>query len=114
MPLVRLPVPYTFWFIPRIAPFARELTTTFINKKSTNILEPGGRHTHVYLPTMATIELDRRRPYVSPTHKGPVVNLIGWILIVTSVLGVSTVLISKLIVVRKLGWVDLVLTIALV
>ena len=56
----------------------------------------------------------RDRPCISPTHKGPVVNLVGWVLMVTSVLAVLTVLVSKLIVVRKLGPIDAILTCALV
>ena len=63
---------------------------------------------------MHTSLYPRGRPLISPTHKGPIVNLVGWVVLVTSALAVLTVLVSKLLVVRKLGLIDAILTCALV
>lgn len=55
-----------------------------------------------------------RVPLINDTHKGPVVNLISWITMVTMCLAVITVLISKLVVLRRLVWNDGILIAALV
>jgi hypothetical protein len=55
-----------------------------------------------------------RRPLISSTSRGPIVNLVGWITMVTMILAVSTVLVSKIIVLRKLVWTDLIIALAMV
>lgn len=55
-----------------------------------------------------------RVPLISEMHKGPVVNLIAWISVTTMCLAVITVLISKLVVLRRLTWNDTIITTALV
>lgn len=50
--------------------------------------------------------LARRTPDISVSSKGPIVNLVGWIAMVTMCLSVFTVLISKYLVLRKLVWND--------
>jgi len=62
----------------------------------------------------AIVQLVARTPIISATSKGPIVNLIGWITMVTMCLAVFTVLISKYIVLRKLNWTDLIITFAMV
>jgi hypothetical protein len=63
---------------------------------------------------MATmLEVMARSPVISPNSKGPIVNLVGWISMVTMCLSVITVLISKYIMLRKLTWNDLLLTLAM-
>jgi len=59
-------------------------------------------------------DLLERRPLISATSKGPVVNLVGWIGIVLNFLAVFTVLASKIIVMRGLVWTDVMLSCALV
>ena len=64
---------------------------------------------------MATFqEFVTRAPQISATHRGPIVNLVGWILMVIMILSVATVLISKIIVLRKLTWWDSLVTVAMV
>jgi hypothetical protein len=63
---------------------------------------------------MATmLEVMARSPVVSSSSKGPIVNLVGWIAMVTMCLSVITVLISKYIMLRKLTWNDLFLALAM-
>ena len=63
---------------------------------------------------MATLlEVVARSPAISSNSKGPIVNLVGWIAMVTMCLSVITVLISKYIMLRKLTWNDLLLTLAM-
>jgi hypothetical protein len=45
-----------------------------------------------------------RTPIITSNSKGPIVNLIAWIAMVTMCLSVLTVLISKYIMLRKLTW----------
>jgi ABC-type glycerol-3-phosphate transport system permease component len=59
-------------------------------------------------------DLVARVPLISSTSRGPIVNLVGWITMVTMILAVSTVLVSKMIVLRKLGWTDLIIALAMV
>ncbi len=47
-----------------------------------------------------------RTPDISSNSKGPIVNLVGWIAMVTTCLSVFTVLISKYLMLRKLTWND--------
>lgn len=58
--------------------------------------------------------LEARVPLISANSKGPVVNLVAWITTVISCLAVLTVLFSRVIVLRKLGWGDSVVLSALV
>ena len=68
-----------------------------------------------HLSDMAALQdLLERRPLISATSKGPVVNLVGWIGIVLNFLAVFTVLASKIIVMRGLVWTDVMLSCALV
>jgi hypothetical protein len=55
-----------------------------------------------------------RVPHISSTHKGPIVNLVAWITMVTMILAVLTVLLSKWFIARKLHWTDLIITSAMV
>ncbi|KIW24311.1 uncharacterized protein PV07_10038 [Cladophialophora immunda] len=55
-----------------------------------------------------------RVPLISATHRGPVVNLVAWITVTTMCLAVITVLISKLVVLRRLAWNDSILIAAMV
>ena len=55
-----------------------------------------------------------RVPIISETHKGPVVNLVSWIAMTTLCLAVITVLISKLVVVRRLTMNDSIISAAMV
>lgn len=55
-----------------------------------------------------------RIPTISTSQRGPVVNLVSWIAVVTMCLAVATVLISKLVVMRRLRWNDLILSAAMV
>ncbi|OCT53690.1 hypothetical protein CLCR_10262 [Cladophialophora carrionii] len=55
-----------------------------------------------------------RVPVISASHKGPVVNLISWIAMTTMCLAVITVLISKLVVLRRLTWNDSILSAAMI
>jgi hypothetical protein len=57
-------------------------------------------------------EVVARSPVISSNSKGPIVNLVGWIAMVIMCLSVITVLISKYIMLRKLAWNDLLLTLA--
>jgi hypothetical protein len=59
------------------------------------------------------LEMVVRSPVVSSNSKGPIVNLVGWVAMVTMCLSVITVLISKYIMLRKLTWNDLLLTFAM-
>lgn len=59
-------------------------------------------------------QLVERVPVISATSKGPVVNLVAWITMTTMCLAVCTVLLSKLVVVRKLRWNDMLLVAAMV
>jgi hypothetical protein len=45
-----------------------------------------------------------RTPVITSTSKGPIVNLVAWIAMVTMCLAVFTVLMSKYIMLRKLSW----------
>jgi hypothetical protein len=45
-----------------------------------------------------------RTPDISDNSKGPIVNLVAWIAMVTMCLSVITVLVSKYIMLRKLSW----------
>ncbi|KIX95787.1 uncharacterized protein Z520_08495 [Fonsecaea multimorphosa CBS 102226] len=55
-----------------------------------------------------------RVPLISATHRGPVVNLVAWTTVTTMCLSVVTVLISKLVVLRRLAWKDAILITAMV
>ena len=59
------------------------------------------------------LEVVARSPAISSNSKGPIVNLVGWIAMVTMCLSVITALISKYIMLRKLTWNDLFLTLAM-
>ena len=59
------------------------------------------------------LEMAARSPVILPNSKGPIVNLVGWIAMVTMCLSVITVLVSKYIMLRKLTWHDLPLTLAM-
>jgi hypothetical protein len=61
----------------------------------------------------AMLGLMARTPDISSNSKGPIVNLVAWIAMVTMCLSVITVLISKYIMLRKLSWNDLLLTSAM-
>jgi len=50
--------------------------------------------------------LGRSPPVIDGTAKGPVVNLVAWVALTTMCLAVLTVLISKLVVLRRLAWND--------
>ncbi|EXJ61483.1 uncharacterized protein A1O5_11799 [Cladophialophora psammophila CBS 110553] len=54
-----------------------------------------------------------RVPLISATHRGPVVNLVAWIAVVTMCLAVITVLVSKLVVLRRLAWNDSIIIAAM-
>ncbi|KIX06483.1 uncharacterized protein Z518_04459 [Rhinocladiella mackenziei CBS 650.93] len=54
-----------------------------------------------------------RIPVISATQKGPVVNLVSWVAMTTTCLAVITVLISKLIVLRRLVWNDAIIIAAM-
>ncbi|EXJ85472.1 hypothetical protein A1O1_05836 [Capronia coronata CBS 617.96] len=54
-----------------------------------------------------------RVPSISTTQKGPVVNLVSWIAMTTMCLAVVTVLVSKLIVLRRLVWTDSIIIAAM-
>lgn len=55
-----------------------------------------------------------RVPLISSTHKGPIVNLVAWITMVSFILAVTTVLLSKWFIARKLVWSDTIITSAMV
>jgi hypothetical protein len=55
-----------------------------------------------------------RVPLISADHKGPVVNLVAWVAMTTMCLATVTVLISKLVVLRRLTWNDSIITTAMV
>ncbi|KAK7895024.1 hypothetical protein LTR67_005763 [Exophiala xenobiotica] len=57
--------------------------------------------------------LAARTPLISATAKGPVVNLVSWVALSTLCLAVITVLISKLVVLRRLMWADSIITTAM-
>ncbi|KAK5457210.1 hypothetical protein LTS15_004991 [Exophiala xenobiotica] len=57
--------------------------------------------------------LAARTPLISATAKGPVVNLVSWVALATLCLAVITVLISKLVVLRRLMWADSIITTAM-
>ena len=59
------------------------------------------------------LDLVARQPVIDSASKGPVVNLVGWIAMVTMILAVGTVLVSKWVIVRKLGWNDLLISLAM-
>ena len=59
-------------------------------------------------------QLFSRAPLIDPTHKGPIVNLVGWVTLVVICLAIITVLCSKYYVLRKLKWSDTILTLAVV
>ncbi|KAL6240716.1 hypothetical protein RBB50_012426 [Rhinocladiella similis] len=54
-----------------------------------------------------------RVPLISGTEKGPVVNLVSWVSLATLCLAVITVLVSKLVVLRRLMWTDSIITTAM-
>lgn len=58
--------------------------------------------------------LAARTPTISADQKGPVVDLVSWIAMTTMCLAVITVLVSKLVVLRKLVWRDGILVAAMV
>ncbi len=60
------------------------------------------------------LDLVARQPIINAASKGPIVNLVGWIAMVTMILAVGTVLVSKWVIVRKLGWNDLLISLAMV
>lgn len=47
-----------------------------------------------------------RVPVIDGTNKGPIVNLVAWVSLTTMCLAVLTVLVSKLVVLRRLAWND--------
>jgi len=55
-----------------------------------------------------------RVPLIAADKKGPVVNLVSWVSLTTMCLAVITVLVSKLLVLRRLKWNDSVIIAALV
>jgi hypothetical protein len=55
-----------------------------------------------------------RVPLITPDKKGPVVNLVSWVTLTTMCLAVITVLVSKLMVLRRLTWNDSVIIAAMV
>ncbi|KAL2424572.1 hypothetical protein ABEF95_001038 [Exophiala dermatitidis] len=57
--------------------------------------------------------LTARTPSISAGQKGPVVDLVSWIAMTTMCLAVITVLVSKLVVLRKLVWRDGILVAAM-
>ncbi|EHY54540.1 hypothetical protein HRR83_004337 [Exophiala dermatitidis] len=57
--------------------------------------------------------LAARTPTISADQKGPVVDLVSWIAMTTMCLAVITVLVSKLVVLRKLVWRDGILVAAM-
>jgi hypothetical protein len=62
---------------------------------------------HDHLPSMATSQgLVGRTPDISSKNRGPIVNLVAWIAMVTMCLSVFTVLVSKYLMLRKLTWND--------
>jgi len=58
--------------------------------------------------------LGRSPPVINGTAKGPVVNLVAWVALTTMCLAVVTVLISKLVVLRRLAWNDGIVIAAMV
>ncbi|KAK6382076.1 hypothetical protein LTS17_003961 [Exophiala oligosperma] len=54
-----------------------------------------------------------RVPLISATEKGPVVNLVSWVSLATLCLAVITVLVSKIVVLRRLMWTDSIITTAM-
>ena len=65
-------------------------------------------------PTMAAmLHVVARTPVITSNSKGPIVNLIGWIAMVTMTLSVITVLVSKYVMLGKMSWNDLLLTFAM-
>jgi len=68
----------------------------------------------MFTDTTLIHELAARVPIISAASRGPVVNLVGWTTIVTMCLAVFTVLISKAVMFRRLGWNDIIITLAMV
>ncbi|KIW15224.1 hypothetical protein PV08_05269 [Exophiala spinifera] len=62
---------------------------------------------------IAMRELVVRVPLISATKKGPVVNLVSWVSLATLCLAVITVLLSKLVVLRRLMWTDSIIATAM-
>jgi len=58
----------------------------------------------------ALVDLAARTPTVSAVERGPVVNLVSWIVLTTIILAVGTVLVSKFNMVRKFDWHDALIT----
>lgn len=62
---------------------------------------------HDHLPSMAARQgVVGRTPDISSSNRGPIVNLVAWIAMVTMCLSVFTVLVSKYLMLRKLTWSD--------
>lgn len=55
-----------------------------------------------------------RVPLIAPDKKGPVVNLVSWVTLTIMCLAVITVLVSKLMVLRRLTWNDCIIITAMV